>query len=135
MMEVKWNNKMDDKGPFFSVTNVSPLVILYGKIAVYFYDKDGKLIEAKDPAAPDKKLPFHTCSGKNLFGGTMKPKENYSIQFSCVKKGDIPEGAVAIEGEMINVGFADASGEKVEFYWGNPELAPPDRKKGGVAKK
>ncbi len=134
MMEVKWNNKMDDKGPFFSVTNVGPLVTLYGKLAVFFYDKDGKLIEIKDPAAPDKKLPFHTCSGK-IFGGTMKPKENFTIQFSCVKKEQVPEGAVAIEGELITVGFADASGEKIDFYWSNPELAPADRKKGGVAKK
>jgi hypothetical protein len=134
MMEVKWNNKMDDKGPFFSVTNVGPLVTLYGKLAVYFYDKDGKLLEVKDPSAPDKKLPYQTCSGK-IFGGTMKPKENFTIQFSCVKKEHVPEGATAIEGELISVGFADSSGEKIEFYWSNPELAPADRKKGGVAKK
>src|SRR6202012_5179958 len=41
MMTGCWT-KTDDKGPSFSITNKSKLVILYGKIAVYFYDKSGK---------------------------------------------------------------------------------------------
>ena len=50
MMEVAWTKKIDDEGPKFKVTNKSPSVILYGKIAVYFYDKAGKQLEVKDAA-------------------------------------------------------------------------------------
>src|SRR4051812_25816087 len=32
LMEAKWTGKTDDKGPFFSVTNTSKQVILYGNI-------------------------------------------------------------------------------------------------------
>ena len=130
MMEVKWNGKIDDKGPYFNVTNKSPAVILYGKIAVYFYDKDGKQLPVKDAAAPDKTLPFQTCFG-NIFSGVMKVNEKALLTFSCVKKEVVPEGTVAIEAEMLTVGFSDSSEKKSEFYWTNRELAPEVRKKGG----
>ncbi|HTJ82810.1 MAG TPA: hypothetical protein VL400_13905 [Polyangiaceae bacterium] len=128
LMEAKWTTKTDDKGPHFNVHNTSKSVILYGKIAVYFYDKAGKQLEVKDK---DKSVPFKTCFG-NIFSGVMKPDEKAVITFSCVKKDDVPEGTTAIEAEMVTVGFADASGEKSEFYWSNPDLAPDARPKGGV---
>jgi hypothetical protein len=132
MMEVAWTGKTDDKGPFFRVTNKSPHVILYGKIAVYFYDKAGKQLEVTDSAAdPPKKVPYRTCSG-NMFGGVMKVSEKAVLQFSCVKKEHVPEGTAAIEAEMLSVGFSDATEKKVDFYWSNPELAPDARKKGGA---
>jgi hypothetical protein len=133
MMTVKWTGKTDDKGPYFSVTNNSPAVILYGKIAVYFYDKDGKQLETKSKGADGKEtaVPFKTCFG-NIFSGVMKVKENAVLTFSCVKKEDVPEGTTAIEGEMTTVGFADANGEKSEFYWANFDIAPSIRAKGGV---
>ena len=124
MMEVKWTNKTDDKGPEFNVKSLAPKVILYGKIAVYFYDKDGKQLQT-----PTKKA-YTTCSG-DIFGGVMKVKESAKLTFSCVKKTDVPEGATAIEGEMIAVGFADSTDKKNEYYWGNKSLAPDERKKGG----
>lgn len=130
MMEVKWTNKTDDKGPFFSVQNKSPAVILYGKIAVYFYDKAGKQLQVKDTAAtPPKDVPYRLCSG-NMFGGIMKVNEKATVQFSCVKKEHVPEGTAAIEAEMVSVGFADSTEKKSEFYWHNPELSPDTRKKG-----
>jgi len=135
MMEAKWTGKIDDeKGPSFSVTNNSPAPILYGKIAVYFYDKDGKQLDVKaDPASTTAKaLPFLTCAGSSLFSGIMKVKEKATITFSCVKKANVPEGATAIEGELLTVGFADASDKKVDFYWSNKELAPSERPKGGA---
>jgi hypothetical protein len=49
-----------------------------------------------------------------------------------VKKEHVPEGTTAIEGEMITVGFADSTETKNEFYWGNKDLAPDARPKGGV---
>lgn len=132
LMEVAWTGKTDDKGPHFRVTNKSPLVILYGKIAVYFYDKAGKQLEVTDSAAdPPKKVPYRTCSG-NMFGGVMKVAEKAVLTFSCVKKEHVPEGTAAIEAEMLSVGFSDASEKKVDFYWSNPDLAPDVRKKGGV---
>jgi hypothetical protein len=128
MMEVKWTGKTDDKGPSFRVINKSPSVILFGKIAVFFYDKAGKQLETKER---DKAVPFKSCSG-NIFSGIMKVDEKAVITFSCVSKADVPEGTAAIEGEMITVGFADASEKKSEFYWTNPDLAPAARPKGGV---
>lgn len=128
LMEAKWTGKTDDKGPFFSVTNTTKQVIQYGIIAVYFYDKAGKQLEVADGT---NKKPFKTCGGK-IFGGPMKASEKATIQFSCVKKEDVPEGAAAIEAELLTVGFADASGEKVEYYWSNPDLTPDARPKGGA---
>jgi hypothetical protein len=33
---------------------------------------------------------------------------------------------------MPMVGFADASGKKIDFYWRNNDLAPDVRPKGGI---
>jgi hypothetical protein len=133
MMDVKWTGKTDDKGPSFAVTNKSPRPILYGKIAVYFYDKAGKQLEVKNLAAADAKpLPYLVCAGSNLFSGIMKVNEKATLTFSCVKKEHVPEGTTAIEGEMMTVGFADESEKKSEFYWSNKDLTPDARPKGGV---
>lgn len=128
MMEVVYTGKTDDKGPQFRVTNKSPSVILYGKIAVYFYDKAGKQLDVKDSSG--KAHPFETCGG-NIFGGVMKVNEKAVITFSCVKKDSVPEGTAAIEGEMEMVGFTTDE-KKSDFYWRNPDLVPDARKKGGV---
>lgn len=127
MMDVKWT-KNGAAGPSFAITSrATKLVILYGRIAVYFYDKAGKQIELKDEAG--KARPFHTCSG-NFFGGPMNPKEKAVLTFSCVPKTVVPEGTATIEAEMSMVGFADAAGKKVDFFWRNPDLAPAARAKG-----
>jgi hypothetical protein len=130
-MEVKWS-KTGEKGPSFAVTNKSQLVILYGKIAVYFYDKAGKQIDVKDDTvSPPKTRPYHTCSG-NFFGGVMKPAEREVLTFSCVPKKVIPDGTTTVEAEIPMVGFADPTGNKVDFYWRNSELVPDARPKGGA---
>jgi hypothetical protein len=128
MMEVAWTGKTDEKGPHFRVTNKAAEPILYGRIAVYYYDKAGKQLQAKEG---DKAQPFSSCSGTNLFSGVMKPAEKAVITFSCVKKESVPDGTATIEAEMPMVGFADASEKKTEYYWRNAELAPETRKKGG----
>ncbi len=130
MMEAIWNGKYDDKGaPQFKVQNKSPQTILYGRIAVYFYDKTGKQLDVKDSEGKTK--PYQPCGG-NIFSGVMKAGEKAVISFSCVKKENVPDGTAAIEGEMQGVGFADASGDKNSLYWKNDDLAPDQRKKGGV---
>jgi hypothetical protein len=131
MMTVKWTKTTDETGPSFSITNKSKLVILYGKIAVYFYDKAGKQLDATPDTSenPPKVRHFHTCSG-TFFQGVMKPAENAELTFSCVPKKAVPEGTVTIEAEMQSVGFADPTGTKVDFYWRNPDLAPDARPKG-----
>ena len=43
-----------------------------------------------------------------------------------------PEDFAAIEAEMQMVGFTDASGKKIDFYWRNSDLTPDVRPKGGV---
>jgi hypothetical protein len=132
MMDAAWTGKTDDKGPYFKVTNKSPSTILYGKIAVYFYDKTGKQLDVMDTAAtPPKAVPYRTCGG-NIFSGVMKPAEKAVLTFSCVKKENVPDGTAAIEAELQTVGFADASEKKVDFYWTNKDLVPDARKKGGV---
>ena len=131
-MEVSWTGKTDDKGPYFRVTSKSPLVILYGKVAVYFYDKAGKQLEVQDDAAtPPKTVPYRSCSG-NIFGGVMKAGEKAVLTFSCVAKKHVPEGTASIEAEMQTVGFADATEKKADFYWRNGDLTPDVRKKGAV---
>jgi hypothetical protein len=132
MMDVVWTGKTDDKGPFFKVTSKAKSVILYGKIAVYFYDKAGKQLDVppKSGGESDKARPYHTCSG-NMFGGVMKAGEKAVVQFSCVKAERVPEGTKAIEAEMQMVGFSDASEKSVEYYWRNNDLTPDTRKKGG----
>jgi pyruvate/2-oxoglutarate dehydrogenase complex dihydrolipoamide acyltransferase (E2) component len=129
MMEVTWTGKMTDTGPSFKVTNTSKLVILYGKLTAYFYDKAGKQLEVKD--ASGKTRPNQPCFG-NVFGGVMNAGEKATITFSCVKKDHVPEGTAAVEVEVQTVGFADKSGKKSEFYWQNKDLAPDTRPKGGV---
>jgi len=130
-MTVKFK-KYDDKGvPQFTVINTSKSTILWGKVAIYSYDKAGKQMDVKDEAG--KAHPFHTCSG-NIFGGTMEPKDNYVIGFSCVTKKDIPDGAVTIEAEMAMVGFADSTKKQIDFYWRNKTLTPDVRPKGGPPK-
>ncbi|MEO6420911.1 MAG: hypothetical protein ABIP39_15975 [Polyangiaceae bacterium] len=131
LMEATWTGKSDDKGPQLRVVNKSPLVILYGKIAVYFYDKAGKQLDVKEPD-DTKTHPYKTCSGVSLFGGVMKAGEKAVLSFSCVRKESVPEGTVAMEGEVQSVGFSDASEKKSEFYWKNDDLVMDVRKKGGL---
>jgi hypothetical protein len=131
LMKVKWT-KTDDKGPNFSIKNLGQTTILYGKIAVYFYDKSGKQIELKDDSeTPPKTKPFRTCFG-NFFQGVMKPAESAVLTFSCVPKKVIPDGTATIEGEMQMVGFADPTEKQIDFYWRNLDLTPESRPKGGV---
>jgi len=130
MMDVKWK-KTDDKGPSFAITSKSKLVIVYGKIAVYFYDKTGKQLDVQDDSTPPKPRPYHTCSGK-FFGGPMNPGEKAVLTFSCVPKSVVPDGTATVEAEMQMVGYADATGKKIDFYWRNTDLTPDVRHKGGV---
>jgi hypothetical protein len=129
-MKVKWT-KTDDKGPSFAITNKSKLVILYGKIAVYFYDKKGTQLSVMDDSTPPKSRPYHTCAGK-FFGGVMNPAEKAVLTFSCVPRSVVPDGTATVEAEMQMVGFADATGKKIDFYWRNNDLTPDARPKGGV---
>jgi hypothetical protein len=134
LMEVTWTGKTDDKGPSFRVVNKSKLDILYGKVAVYFYDKAGKQLEAKDTSeSAPKGKPKQTCGG-NIFDGPMKAGEKAVITFSCVKKDNMPDGVAAIEAEMEMVGFTDSEGKKNEFYWRNKELTPDERPKSKAKK-
>ncbi len=131
IMKVKWT-KTDDKGPNFSIKNIGKTTILYGKIAVYFYDKSGKQLDLKDESeTPPKTRPYLTCAG-NFFQGVMKPAESATLTFSCVPKKVIPEGTTAIEAEMQTVGIADDTEKKIDFYWRNADLTPNARSKGGV---
>jgi hypothetical protein len=128
MMEVKYTGKTTDQGPKFSIVNKADQQVLFGSLAVYFYDKAGKQLQVK---AGDKAKPFQVCSG-NIFAGAVKPGEKIFMFFSCVKKEHVPEGATTIEAEVKTVGFADEAGKKNEFYWSNPDLVPNERPKGGV---
>jgi len=130
-MKVKWT-KTDDKGPSFSIKNIGQTTILYGRIAVYFYDKSGKQLDVTDDSeTPPKTKPFHTCSG-SFFQGVMKPAENAVLTFSCVPKKVVPDATATIEAEMQMVGFADSTEKKIDFYWRNSDLTPNIRPKGGV---
>jgi hypothetical protein len=131
LMKAKWT-KTDDKGPNFSIKNLGKTTIVYGKIAVYFYDKGGKQLDLKDESeTPPKISPYLTCSG-NIFQGVMKPGESATLTFSCVPKNVIPESTAAIEAEMQTVGFADETGKKIDYYWRNADLTPNARPKGGI---
>ena len=127
MMDVSWDKKIGDKGPTFKIINNAKLEVLYGKIVVYFYDKAGKQIEIPGGDKPRHRL---TCAG-NIFGGAVKPAEKIFMNFSCVKKEDVPKGAVSIEGEVSVVGFTDEAG-KNDTYWRNDDLTPEERPKGGI---
>jgi len=130
-MRVKWT-KTDDKGPSFSIKNIGQTTILYGRIAVYFYDKSGKQLDVTDDSETTPKTkPFHTCSG-SFFQGVMKPAENAVLTFSCVPKKVVPDATATIEAEMQMVGFADSTEKKFDFYWRNSDLTPNVRPKGGV---
>jgi len=126
MMEVAYTGKTTDEGPKFSIVNKANSQILFGSLAVYFYDKAGKQLQVKG----DKPKPFQVCSG-NIFAGAVKPGEKIFMFFSCVKKDHVPEGTAAIEAEVKTVGFTDEDGKKNEFYWSNPDLIPNERPKGG----
>jgi hypothetical protein len=131
MMVVQYTGKTTDEGPKFSVVNKADQQILFGSIAVYFYDKSGKQLQV---TSGDKQRPYQACAG-NVFAGAVKPAEKIFIFFSCVKKSHVPEGTVTIEAEVKTVGFADEAGKKSEFYWSNPDLAPDERPKGGLKAK
>ncbi len=127
MMEVKYSGKTTDEGPKFSIVNKADQQILFGSLAVYFYDKAGKQLKVTEG---DKPRPMQVCAG-NIFAGAVKPGEKIFMFFSCVKKSQVPEGAVTIEAEVKTVGFADEAGKKNEFYWSNPDLVPNERPKSG----
>lgn len=131
MMEVKWTGKTTDEGPKFSVTNKTKKSILYGSVAVYFYDKKGKQLDVTFGGKP---RPMQICSG-NIFAGAVKPDEKIFVFFSCVKKDHVPEGTAAIEAEAKGVGFANEAGTENEYYWTNMDLVPDVRPKGGVKAK
>jgi hypothetical protein len=128
MMEVTWSGKTTEEGPKFKVVNKTKKPILFGSVAVYFYDKKGKQLEVTHGG---KARPMQLCSG-NIFAGAVKPEETIWVFFSCVKKEHVPEGTAAIEAEVRTVGFADADGTKNEYYWSNPDLIPDARPKGGI---
>lgn len=132
IMEVTWTEKTDDKGPSFRVVNKSELSILYGQIAVYFYDKAGKQLKVAGKDG-EEGAPKQVCSG-NIFAGPMKPHEKAVITFSCVAKQHVPEGTAAIEAEMQMVGFVGAEENRADTYWKNPDLVPDERPKGGIRK-
>ena len=125
MMEVTWDKKIGDKGPTFKIVNNAKLEILYGKIVVYFYDKAGKQMEAQVGDKPHKRL---TCAG-NIFAGAVKPAEKVFVNFSCVKKDDVPKGAVTIEGSCD--GRLHRRHRQNDTYWRNDDLIP-ERPKGGI---
>lgn len=127
MMEVKYTGKTTDEGPKFSIVNKADSQILFGSLAVYFYDKAGKQLQV---TGGDKPKPMQVCAG-NIFAGAVKPGEKIFMFFSCVKKSQVPEGTLTIEAEVKTVGFADEAGKKNEFYWSNPDLAPNERPKSG----
>lgn len=131
MMEVTYTGKTTDEGPKFSIVNKSDNQILFGSLAVYFYDKAGKQLQV---TSGDKPRPMQPCAG-NIFAGVVKPGEKIFMFFSCVKKANVPEGTATIEAEVKTVGFADESGHKSEFYWSNPDLVPDVRPKGGIKAK
>lgn len=157
MMHVTWTGKIGEKGASFRVVNRSPSAILYGNISVYFYGKAGDQLQgvltsyttnseehsysrsASVDRIGSKKTTLTTsflvsylhCSG-NLFGGALKPGEETVIMADCVKEENVPKGTTAIEGEMSTVGFADPSEKNVDYYWGNRDLIPEKRQKGGV---
>jgi hypothetical protein len=134
IVEVTWTGKMDDKGPSFRVVNKSKHDVLYGKLVVYFYDKAGKQLEAKDTSeSPPKGRPSQPCAG-NIFAGPLKAGEKAVITFSCVNKDNVPEGVAAIEGEMEMVGFSDETGKRNEYYWRNKDLTPDARPKSKAKK-
>lgn len=127
IMAVSATTKIGDKGPTFKIINETKQEILYGKIVVYFYDKAKKQIDAAGGDKPRHRL---MCAG-NIFGGPVKPSEKIFMNFSCVKKEDVPKGVTAIEGEIQTVGFTDDTG-KIDSYWRNDDLVPEDRPKGGI---
>jgi hypothetical protein len=131
MMEVKYTGKIEDQGPKFQVINKSKSSILYGSVAVYFYDKKGKQLEV---TSGGKARPMQLCSG-NIFAGAVKPDEKIFVFFSCVKKDHVPEGTAAIEAEIKMVGFTDDEGKKSNLYWSNMDLVPDERPKGGLKAK
>lgn len=128
MMEVQYTGKTTDQGPKFSIVNKSDHPILFGSLAVFFYDKAGKQLQV---TSGEKPRPWQACSG-NIFAGAVKPGEKIFMFFSCVKKEDVPDGTVTIEAELKTVGFADEAGQKSEFFWSNPDLVPTERPKGGM---
>jgi len=127
IMDVSATNKVGDKGPTFKIINNSKQEILYGKIVAYFYDKAKKQIDS----AGEKPRHRLTCAG-NIFGGAVKPGEKIFMNFSCVKKEDVPKGVAFIEGEVQTVGFTDDTGNAADLYWRNDDLAPEERPKGGI---
>src|SRR6266542_2110146 len=127
IMDVAWNKKIGEKGPTFQIINKAKLEIKYGKIVVYFYDKAGKQMDVSGGDKPRRRL---TCAG-DIFAGPVKPGEKVFLNFSCVKKEDVPKGATAIEGEIQTVGFTDDAGNN-DTYWRNDDLAPEERPKGGI---
>jgi hypothetical protein len=136
MVELSWNGKSDDKGaPTFRVVSKAPKTVMYGRLAIYFYDKAGKQIDVKETAeGSDKSHAFHTCGGNVFAGGGVAPAEKTAYNFSCMAKSNIPDGMASMEAEALMVGFADSTGKKNEFYWRNTDLAPEARPKGGIKK-
>ena len=126
LVTATWNGKISEKGPTFKIVNTTDLDVLYGKIVVYFYDKAGKPLKAGDKD--------HLSCGGNIFAGPLKPKEKAFLNFSCVKKDHVPEGATAIEGELEMIGFPGADPKKSDTYWRNKDLTPDARPKGGPKK-
>lgn len=135
VMEAKWTGKMDDeKGPAFQVINKTKLEIIYGRVTVYFYDKDGKQLEVPPPKGAGKEAkptPHRQCGGR-IFAGPMKADEKAVLWFSCAQKKHVPEGTDAVEAEIEMVGFTGKDGKVADTYWRNQDLIPQERPKGGV---
>lgn len=129
MMEVTWNGKIKEKGPVFRIINKADLEVLYGKVVVYFYDKKGKQMKVGEKGEKSRLA----CAG-NIFAGAVNAGEKIFVNFSCVKKDDVPDGAAAIEGEMEVVGFTGKGMKKADSFWRNKDLTPKDRPKGGIKK-
>src|SRR5260221_8449730 len=63
LVEIAWNGKYDTSGaPSFKTNSKATKTVLYGRLAIYFYDKSGAQIDVKDqPERSDKSHAFHAC--------------------------------------------------------------------------
>ena len=69
MLEVAWNGKYDDHGaPWFKVNNKASKAILYGRVAIYDYDKAGKQIDVKEAVEGSDKTRLPRVLGQAIRG-------------------------------------------------------------------
>jgi hypothetical protein len=133
VLTATWTGKIVDEGAVFDVDNAWPEKIDWATVAVYYYDKADKQLEAE--TKDKRKFKRHYASGgifKDLTGKMVILAPGKSQVVLGFKKADMPKDVAAIEVEVMGLGWDERVGQNGEAFFRYEGAFPEERPRGGL---